>query len=96
MLIKGRFSLSEKKIMSNTYLNKLHCRNYLEKLGNKNALDNRAFLVTIKLWGGWKQFTFKTLEKFDYNCTALSRFLTRLITLSYVIWVDENSMRDLN
>ena len=96
MLKKGKFSLSEKKIMSNTYLNKLPCRNYLEKLGNKNALDNKAFLVIIKLLGRWKQFTFKTLEKLDYNCTALSKFLTRLITLSYVIWVDENSMRDLN
>lgn len=96
MLKKGKFSLSEKKIMSNTYLNKLPCRNYLEKPGNKNALDNKAFLVIIKLLGRWKQFTFKTLEKFDYNCTALSKFLTHLITLSYVIWVDENSMRDLN
>ena len=82
--------------MSNTYLNKLPYRNYLEKPGNKNTLDNRAFLVTIKLSGRRKQFTFKTLEKLDYNCTALSRFLTRLTTLSYVIWVDENSMRDLN
>ncbi len=50
MLIKDKFSLSEKKIMSNTYLNKLPCRNYLEKPGNKNALDNRAFPVIIKLW----------------------------------------------
>jgi len=49
MLIKDKFSLSEKKIMSNTYLNKLPCRNYLETPGNKNALDNRAFLVIIKL-----------------------------------------------
>ena len=50
MPIKDKFSLSEKKIMSNTYLNKLPCRNYLEKPGNKNALDNKAFLVIIKLW----------------------------------------------
>ena len=50
MLIKDKLSLSEKKIMSNTYLNKLPCRNYLEKPGNKNALDNNAFLVIIKLW----------------------------------------------
>ncbi len=48
MLIKDKISLSEKKIMSNTYLNKLPCRNYLEKPGNKNALDNRAFPVIIK------------------------------------------------
>ena len=82
--------------MSNTYLNKLPCRNYLEKQGNKNALDNRAFLVIIIHLGRWKQFTFKTLVEFGNNCTALSRFLTRLMTLSYVIWVDENSMRDLN
>ena len=47
MLIKGKISLSEKKFMSNTYLNKLPCRNYLEKPGNKNALDNEAFLVII-------------------------------------------------
>ncbi len=46
---KGQISLSEKKIMSNTYLNKLPCRNYLEKPGNKNALDNKAFFVIIKL-----------------------------------------------
>ena len=96
MLIKGKFSLSEKKIMSNTYHNKLPCRNYLEKPGNKNALDNKAFFVIIKLLRKWKQFTFKTLEKFDNNCTTLSMFITRLITLSYVIWVYENSMRDLN
>ena len=96
MLIKGKFSLSEKKIMSNTYLNKLPCRNYLEKPGNKNALDNKAFLVIIKICDSRRKFTFKTLEKFDNNCTALSKFLTRLITLPYVIWVNENSMRDLN
>ena len=63
MLIKGKFSLSEKKIMSNTYLNKLPCRNYLEKSGNKNALDNKAFFVIIKTCVSRKKFTFKTLEK---------------------------------
>lgn len=63
MLIKGKFSLSEKKIMSNTYLNKLPCRNYLEKSGNKNALDNKAFFVIIKTRDSRKKFTFKTLEK---------------------------------
>ena len=77
-------------------LNKLPCENYLEELTNKNALDNKAFFVIITIQGKWKQFIFKTLEKFDNNCTALSKFLTRLITLSYVIWVNENSMRELN
>ena len=30
-------------------LNKLPCRNYLEKSGNKNALDKKAILVIITL-----------------------------------------------
>ena len=59
-------------------------------------LTIKHFLLLLNFWEDGSSLLSKTLEKFDYNCTALSRFLTRLITLSYVIWVDENSMRDLN
>jgi len=40
-------SLSEFFLLSNTYLNKWPCRNYLEKLKNKNELDKKAFFVII-------------------------------------------------
>lgn len=59
-------------------------------------LTKNQFLLLSHFRKKWKWFAFKTLEKFDNICTALSMFLTRLITLSYVIGVDENSMRELN
>jgi hypothetical protein len=40
-------SLSEFFLLSNTYLNKWPCRNYLEKLKNKNELDKKVFFVNI-------------------------------------------------
>jgi hypothetical protein len=59
-------------------------------------LTKKQFLLLSHFRKNWKWFAFKTLEKFDNICTVLSMFLTRLITLSYVIGVDENSMRELN
>ncbi len=43
----AKVSLAEFFFLSNTYLNKWPCRNYLEKLKNKNELDKKAFFVII-------------------------------------------------